>query len=191
VSVLSVERLCVRYPGGSGDVVKDASLSLEAGEVLGIVGESGSGKSTLLKAWLGLLPASAGVVAWSGVDLAKISSRELATRRSAVQPVFQDPGAALNPRLTIRASLSEPFEIHRRPVSETELVRLLSDVQLGAEVLDRRPRELSAGMKQRIALCSELRVVEDALPLAVERAVPSKPIDTEPSQLCASVKRDE
>ncbi len=156
MSLLSLQHVHVRYPGGARDVVKDVSLSVEAGQVLGIVGESGSGKSTLLKAWLGLVPVSAGVVTWSGADLSKLSSSELATRRSAVQPVFQDPGAALNPRLTIRASLAEPFEIHRRPVSEAEFVRLLSDVQLGADVLDRRPHELSTGMKQRISLARAL-----------------------------------
>ncbi|MBL8938890.1 MAG: ABC transporter ATP-binding protein [Archangium sp.] len=156
MSLLSLSHVSVRYPGGRHDVVKDVSLSVDAGQVLGVVGESGSGKSTLLKAWLGLVPVSAGVVAWSGAELAKLSWSELASRRSAVQPVFQDPSAALNPRLTIRASLSEPFEVHRRPVSAAELVRLLSDVQLGADVLDRRPHELSAGMKQRIALARAL-----------------------------------
>ncbi|MBM4778068.1 MAG: ABC transporter ATP-binding protein [Archangiaceae bacterium] len=165
MSVLSLEHVSVRYPGAGRDVVKDVSLSVDAGQVLGIVGESGSGKSTLLKAWLGLVPVTAGVVAWSGTDLSTLSSRELATRRSAVQPVFQDPGAALNPRLQIRASLAEPFEIHSRPVSEAELVRLLSEVQLGAEVLERRPHELSAGMKQRVALARALALNPSTLVL--------------------------
>lgn len=68
----------------------------------------------------------------------------------------------------------------------TALVKQLEPI---AQSYKRKPTP--SLMKQRIALCSELRVVEDALPLAVERAVPSKPIDIEPSQLCASVKRDE
>lgn len=163
MSLLALQHVSVRYPGAGHDVVKDVSLSVEAGQVLGIVGESGSGKSTLLKAWLGLVPVSGGVVTWSGADLSKLSSRELIGRRSAVQPVFQEPGAALNPRLTIRASLSEPFEIHRRPVSDAGLVQLLSDVQLGPDVLDRRPHELSAGMKQRIALARALALSPSAL----------------------------
>jgi peptide/nickel transport system ATP-binding protein len=156
VSLVSVERLRVRYPRSSDDAVRDVSLEVGEGEVLGLVGESGSGKSTLLKAWLGLLRPSAGVVRWGADEVSALPAPALRARRRLVQPVFQDPHAALDPRLTIRASLSEPFRIHRLPAHDGTLRRLLDEVQLSGELLDRLPSALSAGQRQRVALARAL-----------------------------------
>ncbi|MCA2980624.1 MAG: ATP-binding cassette domain-containing protein, partial [Myxococcaceae bacterium] len=136
MTFLAVEHLSVRHRRAVTDAVRDVSLEVAPGEVLGVVGESGSGKSTLLKAWLSLLPARSGLVLWQGRPLTSASLRAF---RRVVQPVFQDPRAALDPRLAVREALAEPFQVHREPFSEATLARLLDEVQLPAELLPRRP----------------------------------------------------
>ena len=155
-SLLSVDRLTVQHRGATRPAVREVSLSVEPGQVLGIVGESGSGKTTLLRAWLGLIAPTSGSVKWGADELSSLRASALAQRRAMIQPVFQDPSAALDPRLTIAASLSEPFEIHGRPVSPSVLERLLADVQLSTEVLGQAPRTLSAGQRQRVAIARAL-----------------------------------
>jgi peptide/nickel transport system ATP-binding protein len=94
-------------------VVEDVSLSLSAGETLGLVGESGSGKTTVARMILGLAAASRGTVRVDGIDLAKASRAELHRLRRQMQPVFQDPYAALNPRMNVLEIVTEPLLIHR------------------------------------------------------------------------------
>ncbi|MDX2013084.1 MAG: ATP-binding cassette domain-containing protein [Myxococcaceae bacterium] len=163
MTALSVEHLSVRYPRQPEDVVRDVSLSVAAGEVLGIVGESGSGKSTLLRAWLGLLAPRAGVVRWSGRALGTLKPDELRALRRQVQPVFQDPQTALDPRLTVRQALAEPFQIHREPYTDDTLTALLGEVQVPSDVLGRLPSALSAGQRQRVALARALALSPRAL----------------------------
>lgn len=162
-SLISVSHLTVQHRGASRPAVRDVSLSVARGQVLGVVGESGSGKSTLLRAWLGLVPPTAGVVRWGPDGLPSLSERALRERRRFIQPVFQDPSAALDPRLSIAQSLAEPFEIHGRPVKEGVLEQLLADVQLSAEVLPQRPRTLSAGQRQRVAIARALALEPEVL----------------------------
>ncbi|MBE2250894.1 MAG: ABC transporter ATP-binding protein [Myxococcus sp.] len=161
MSLLSVEGLTVQHPGARQAAVRDVSLAVERGEVLGLIGESGSGKSTLLKAWLGLIAPTSGVVRWGGEDLSTLSN--LRDRRRLIQPVFQDPSAALDPRRSIAESLAEPFEIHRRPVTTAGLERLLADVQLPADCLPKLPRALSAGQRQRVAIARALALEPEVL----------------------------
>lgn len=163
MTLLTVEHLWVRYPRATVDVVRDVSLSVRPGEVLGIIGESGSGKSTLLRAWLGLLPVRSGEVRWDGEALASSSAKALRARRKLVQPVFQDPGAALDPRLSIRATLAEPFRIHDEKVTDVVLERLLAEVQLPGELLSQRPSTLSLGQRQRVAIARALALSPRAL----------------------------
>ncbi|MBL8917443.1 MAG: ABC transporter ATP-binding protein [Myxococcaceae bacterium] len=163
MSILSTEHLSVAWPGTRRLVVKDVSLSVAQGEVLGILGESGSGKSTLLRAWLGLLPASGGLVRWGDEVIGSLSAAQLASRRRRVQPVFQDPSAALDPLRTVRESLAEPFQIHRRPVVAAQLEALLSDVQLPLELLAQRPAALSVGQRQRVSLARALALEPEVL----------------------------
>ncbi len=162
-SLISVSRLTVQHRGASRPAVRDVSLSVARGQVLGVVGESGSGKSTLLRAWLGLIAPTSGSVKWGADELSSLSPRDLAARRSMIQPVFQDPSAALDPRLTVAASLAEPFEIHRRPLRDGALEQLLGDVQLSAEVLPQLPRTLSAGQRQRVAIARALALAPEVL----------------------------
>src|SRR5277367_6285894 len=90
-------------------VVKEVSLTIAAGETLGLVGESGSGKSTLARMILGLVPPTSGTIRVAGVEVG--GSRTQALRRQ-MQPVFQDPSAALNPRMKVLDIVTEPLVIH-------------------------------------------------------------------------------
>ncbi len=98
-------------------VVEDVSLMIEAGETLGLVGESGSGKTTLARMILGLVAPTAGSITVAGVNVAgadgtHAGAQAMRRLRREMQPVFQDPYAALNPRMTVLEIVTEPFRIH-------------------------------------------------------------------------------
>ncbi len=160
-ALVSLETVTVRHPGAPGPSLRRVSLAVEAGEVLGLIGESGSGKTTLLKACLGLVPLETGAIRWSGDPLERLSTDEVRRRRRGLQPVFQD--AALDPLFTVEQALAEPLRIHRLPADRVVLERLLSQVQLTAEVLSRRPAELSAGQRQRVAIARALALEPSVL----------------------------
>jgi oligopeptide transport system ATP-binding protein len=164
VPLLSLENVSVSFAVGGGlfkapqmlQAVREVSLSVSAGDRLGIVGESGCGKSTLARAALGFVPASEGRVLWRGQDIATLSDADRRRFRAAVQIIFQNPLASLNPRMTIGDIIAEPLEIFspelpaktRRQRAEEWLVR----VGLRADMADRFPAEFSGGQAQRIAI---------------------------------------
>jgi ABC-type glutathione transport system ATPase component len=138
--------------------VDNVSLTIPRNRIMGLVGESGSGKTTLARSLLFLDPPTAGRVIVDGVDLGALSRRELRSFRSTIQIVFQDPNSALNPRLSIRASIQEalhnrgiPRAAHRGRVAE-----LLELVGISPERMDRHPHEFSGGQKQRICVARAL-----------------------------------
>lgn len=135
-------------------IVHDLSLALEAGRTLGIVGESGCGKSTLGRALLRLIPPSAGQVLWQGEDMATIPN--LRRRRAEMQIIFQDPVAALDPRMTLARSVSRPLATFEPGLSRKEgrarAVEALQQVGLAADFADRFPHELSGGQAQRVGI---------------------------------------
>lgn len=137
-------------------VVDDVSLSIARGETLGLVGESGSGKSTVARMMLRLIEPTSGSVIYNGHDLLTMNSRELRALRRRVQVVFQDPYAALNPRMRVREILTEPFRIHGEPCSASRLDEMLSEVGLDASALPRYPHEFSGGQRQRINIARAL-----------------------------------
>ena len=166
-AVLSVDRLSVSYPirggrrsGTSIGAVESVSLTLRAGETLGIVGESGCGKSSLARAILRLIPASAGRVSWLGRDLRDFSSVELRGLRREMQVVFQDPFASLDPRMSMLESVTEPLAICRRELTGAqrarEALQMLERVGLDASLANRYPHELSGGQCQRAAIARAL-----------------------------------
>jgi peptide/nickel transport system ATP-binding protein len=145
-------------------VVEDVSFAIEPGETLGLVGESGSGKTTLARMILGLVEPSSGTVRVDGIDVARASGSELRRLRRQMQPVFQDPYAALNPRMNVLQIVTEPLLIHKREAGiradraalHGKAVELLSEVGLDESALGRHPHEFSGGQRQRINIARAL-----------------------------------
>ncbi len=134
--------------------VNDATISVRAGETLGIVGESGSGKTTLALAIMRLI-ASEGGITYMDQDVRRWSSRELRRLRKDMQIVFQDPFGSLSPRMTCAQIISEGLTIHKVDPERAprELVtEVMIEVGLDPAVMDRYPHEFSGGQRQRIAI---------------------------------------
>jgi ABC-type glutathione transport system ATPase component len=140
--------------------VTEVSLRVERGQTLGLVGESGSGKTTLGRLLLGLLRPTAGTVRYDGKDLAALPAPELRALRRHFQMVFQDPLAALNPRVTVRDAVREPLEIHEPLLSRTEqdarATAMLERVGLPVALHPRLPTALSGGQRQRAVIARAL-----------------------------------
>ncbi len=140
-------------------MVDGVSFSILPGETLGLVGESGSGKSTVARMLLRLVEPTAGEVFFESQPLPPASSSAMRAIRRRMQIVFQDPYAALNPRMTVRKILAEPFAIHREPPPEglpLRLRELLRSVGLDDSALPRYPHEFSGGQRQRINIARAL-----------------------------------
>ncbi len=147
--------------------VDGVSFALRRGETLGLVGESGCGKSTLSRVVLGAYPTSSGE-AWFNagnseepdwVELTRLSRRRWRRYRSAVQMIFQDPYASLNPRMTVGRIIAEPLEIHTsgnpREV-QRRVQTLMEEVGLDPKLIKRFPHEFSGGQRQRIGIARAL-----------------------------------
>jgi len=156
-ALLATEDLVCTF--GPLRAVDSVSLSLHPGEALGLVGESGSGKTTFLQALLRLVPVTSGRILFDGQDITDAPERELGKLRRAVQVVFQNPHAALDPRASVFASVAEPLRLQRganRAALRSRVTSLLEDVGLGDEFLWRHPHELSGGQKQRVCIARAL-----------------------------------
>ncbi len=140
--------------------VRDVSFDLQAGETLGIVGESGSGKSTLARAIIGTVPPSGGEVIWDGTDLTALDARARRRHRKDVQMIFQDPLAALNPRMTVGEIIAEPLRTHQPDLPRAEIRgrvgEMMERVGLLPNLLNRYPHEFSGGQCQRIGIARAL-----------------------------------
>jgi ABC-type oligopeptide transport system ATPase subunit len=163
VAIVEVKNLRKTFPTPQGrnvTAVDGISLSVEAGECLGIIGESGSGKSTLGRLILRLHEADSGSIYLEGQDVRGLAPRALRKRRRNWQIVFQEPFASLNPRLTIRQIVEEPLIVAGTYGSRSQrlerVVRTLEEVGLSAEFLDRRPANLSGGQQQRVGIARSL-----------------------------------
>lgn len=162
--LLSVRDLTTVFPTGDATVhaVKGMSFDLERGQVLGVVGESGSGKSTLGLSIIQLLDApgrvTEGEIVFRGQDLARIDNEAMGRIRGAkIGMIFQDPGASLNPVLTVGSQLRETLRRHRRLAPAAALATArenLVTVGIGDpdRVLRAYPFQLSGGMQQRVMI---------------------------------------
>jgi peptide/nickel transport system ATP-binding protein/oligopeptide transport system ATP-binding protein len=176
-----VEGLAKHFPvhAGSGRrallfAVDGVSLALARGETLGLVGESGCGKSTLGKVVLGLLRPTAGRVEVDGVDTAGLDARGWRALRRRLGVIFQDPYSSLNPRMSVGATLAEPFIVHGLAgggEAEERAAALLDRVGLSPEDRFRYPHEFSGGQRQRIG-------VARALALDPELVVADEPVSS-------------
>ncbi len=140
--------------------VDGVSFELHAGETLGIVGESGCGKSTLARTILRLETPTSGSAQLAGVNLFDITRREMRRVRRDLQIVFQDPFAALNPRVRVGDIVAEPWVVHRFGYSVSErrsrAAELLERVGLSPSDINRYPHEFSGGQRQRIGIARAL-----------------------------------
>jgi peptide/nickel transport system ATP-binding protein len=164
--LLRVEAATVRFakPGwrrGSMEAVRDISLNLAAGETLALVGGSGSGKSTLGRAIAGLGPLSEGAL-WLNEERLPGRGKRSASQQRAIQPVFQDPLASLDPRWSVRRTIEEPLRWLRPDLNAAErgakVDRLLDEVGIDPALAKRRPAALSGGQAQRVAIARALSV---------------------------------
>jgi oligopeptide transport system ATP-binding protein len=140
-------------------IVDDVSLTVGAGETLGIVGESGCGKSTLANTIVRLRQATSGSVVFDGADLTRLEGKALKSARRRLQMVFQDPHSSLDQRMTVREIVREPLHSYRvcPPEEYDQRVRdLLDSVGVPTSLLERRPKQLSGGQAQRVAIARAL-----------------------------------
>ncbi len=148
--------------------VRNVSLQIRPGEVVGLVGESGSGKSTIGRMAIALLPPTGGRVTFDGSDLATMAPADLRRLRQRMQIIFQDPWGALNPRHTIGRLMEEPLLLHTILTAaqrREEVITIAQRMQLGLPLLDRYPAQLSGGQLQRVCIGRALATKPDLLVL--------------------------
>lgn len=166
MTVMEISNLKKSYNPGML-AVNDVSLSIHQGESLGLAGESGCGKSTLARCLLGVEKIDGGSISFDGKPLVKANRKGLRDYRRNVQSVFQNPTAALNPKLKIKDSLLDPYlqfqqELELEHFTFTSkksfVVQLLEAVELPKELGDRYPHELSGGQKQRVTIARAISI---------------------------------
>jgi len=188
MSLLELRNLTKTYPGPKGrqvQAVADVSLTIAAGEVLGVVGESGCGKSTLGRTLLRLTEPTGGQILFDGQDLTRLSPRAMKPVRRDLQVIFQDPYGSLNPRHTVGYILAEPLIVQGEGGREDRRARvaeLLSLVGLPDDAAARYPHEFSGGQRQRIAIARALAlnpklIVADEAVSALDVSVQSQIIN--------------
>jgi oligopeptide transport system ATP-binding protein len=147
-------------PRGVLTAVRDVSFDLTDGQTLGVVGESGCGKSTLGKAVLRLVAPRSGEIVWKGRPIGSAGRAEMRDFRRDVQVIFQDPLAALDPRMTVGDQVDEPLRIHRPELGRAERTSMVEDmlakVGIRPDMMGRYPHEFSGGQAQRISIARAL-----------------------------------
>ncbi|HEX8700070.1 MAG TPA: dipeptide ABC transporter ATP-binding protein [Myxococcaceae bacterium] len=149
---------------GTVKAVDGVSFDVMRGETLGLVGESGCGKSTLGRTLLRLIDPTAGSIRFEGQELTGLSQRQLRPLRRRMQLIFQDPYASLNPRMTVRDIIGEPFAIHglaHGREREQKVLALLDLMGLPHDAMERYPHEFSGGQRQRIGIARSIAMKPD------------------------------
>jgi len=141
--------------------VSDVDLDVGEGEVVGLVGESGCGKSTLGRIVAGILPQTAGAMLWRGQDVAAMGTSDRQAWQLAVQMIFQDPFASLNPRLRVSEIVGEAPRVHGMVARNRQaeyVAETLLQVGLDPIYASRYPHQFSGGQRQRIGIARALAV---------------------------------
>ncbi|MHC9046889.1 ABC transporter ATP-binding protein [Microbacterium saperdae] len=173
---LTVTSLVKEYRVGGGlfgrtrdivQAVSEVSLSIDGGQTFGLVGESGCGKSSLGRSVARLQSSDGGSILLGDQDITRVEGGGLRALRRRVQFVFQDPYASLNPRKSVRATLTEPLVIHglHRGNHEHRVEELLAQVGLNPAHADRFPHEFSGGQRQRLGIARALAVEPEVIVL--------------------------
>ncbi len=192
--VAELDSLRVWYPIRKGvlrrvvdhvKAVDDVSITIRAGETVGVVGESGSGKTSLALAMLRLI-SSRGSIRFAGEEIQGRTTKELREMRKSMQIVFQDPYSSLSPRMTIAEIIAEGLKVHHQEMTKTErderVIEVLEEVELDIDTRHRYPHEFSGGQRQRIAIARAVIlkprfVVLDEPTSALDRSVQSQIIE--------------
>lgn len=143
--------------------VRDVSLSVRKGDVVGIVGESGCGKSTLARLILRLVEPTSGRVLHDGTDITHLSHRALQKARANMAMVFQDPYSSLDPRYTVADCLAEAFVVQGTAEPKGRIEALLDQVGLSRAMAQSYPHQLSGGQRQRVGIARALALSPDLL----------------------------
>jgi oligopeptide/dipeptide ABC transporter ATP-binding protein len=133
--------------------IDGVSLVIATSETLGLVGESGCGKTTVARCLLRVIEPTAGRIRFAGEEITALDGRHLRNIRRAMQMVYQDPTAALNPRLNVRRTIEEPLRLHFKMTLAERRERIdavTAEVGLGSDLVERYPHELSNGQRQRV-----------------------------------------
>ena len=173
--ILNVDDLHLHFEKREGffqrvtDVTKavdGVSFSLRQGEALGIVGESGSGKTTVGRCIARVHDPRAGRIDYRGADLARASAGEMRDTRKQIRMIFQDPFAALNPRMTVKQIIAEPLVVNRLASGsalEDRVAELLRQVGLDPGMMERYPHAFSGGQRQRIVVARAIALNPDLI----------------------------
>ncbi|MBT2234212.1 ATP-binding cassette domain-containing protein [Nonomuraea sp. NEAU-A123] len=172
--------------------VDDVSLTLHAGETLGVVGESGSGKSTTAKLILRLLRPDAGQVVFAGQDLGRARRSELRALRAKLQVVPQSPQTSLNPRMSVGDAIAFNLRAHgwRRQAIVARVAYLLNRVGVSPADAGRYPHEMSGGQVQRVALARALATDPELIVCDEAVSALDKSIQAQVLNLLAELQRE-
>ena len=152
-------------PARSMMAVRDVSLNIAKGAVVGVVGESGCGKSTLARLVLRLLDPTSGTVSYDGTDLTALKPGAMRAMRRKMQMVFQDPYSSLDPRYTVADVLTEPYVVQGVSMQSGRVAQLLAQVGLPGTTAQSYPHQLSGGQRQRVGIARALALAPEFLVL--------------------------
>lgn len=167
--LIQVDALGKRFQSGGGlfakpramMAVRDVTLTIGKGEVLGVVGESGCGKSTLARLVLRLIEPSTGRVRFDGTDMTALPAGALRKLRRRMAMVFQDPYSSLDPRYNLTDVLAEPFRVQGEAIPTDGIEEMLTAVGLPAALARSHPHQLSGGQRQRVGIARALALRPD------------------------------
>lgn len=196
--LVRIESLSKRFdtPGGflkkarSMKAVRDVTLNIGRGEIVGVVGESGCGKSTLARLVLRLIEPTKGKVSFEGSDLTELGRSDLRRMRRRMAMVFQDPYSSLDPRYRIADALAEPYAVQGERVPQGRIQDLLVKVGLPPSMAQSYPHQLSGGQRQRVGIARALALNPDFLVLDEPTASLDVSVQAQIVSLIQTLQRD-